>query len=295
MKEMKTVNSLEGLDVGVVYKTENYEMLNNTEGNRTGISERRVKKFQKLIKKDEFINDVSITLVNLKGKKIDGHHRSAAIEREGLPLYFMITDSSEFNGNGKSVDKNRILNNIARINSGVNPAWSKQDHFKSAINSGVPLAMKLNEIKDELIDKFNLSENNISTNDLYGILKRDIKSYGIKITREELENRPLLLEIEKPLFKEEVIFYAKLMTYFKNSPIRSYKAIKQIFREMWADEIDFNRDRFYDNMLKEGYAPKDDSVEEHRRIVRKLALQKRSGRKRIKPEKTEVLESLVLD
>lgn len=287
MKNVEQVESLDGLQCGVVYKTVNYDLLKDTDGNRAGLSSRRVKKFEKLIKEGKFINEVSIVMVNKKGKKIDGHHRSKAVENQGLPVYFIMTDSKEFNGN----DTNKILNNIARINSSINPAWSKEDHIKSAITSEVPLALKLDEIRKELIEKFNLDSKNISTNDLYGILKKNIKSYGKKVTRAELEDLKLLDEVESERFNDDVMFYARLMMYFKNSPIRSYKAVKEIFREMWMGEIQFNRNRFYDNMIKKGYAPKDDSVEEHRRVIRKLASSTRRGRAP-KPDKLEKLKSL---
>lgn len=275
MSKVRTIDSLEGLECGVLYKTKNYDILKDTEGNRAGLNERRIKKFQKLIKRDRFINEVSITLVNKKGKKIDGHHRSAAVEREGLPVYFMITDSSEFNG----TSQDKILNNIARINSSINPTWSKEDHFKSALKSGLPLATKLEEIKEELSEECNIPSKNISTNDLYGILKADISSYGKKITRAELQDASLVKEVETPRFREDVIFYARLMMYFKNSPVRSYKAVKQVFREMWLGDIDFNKSRFLENLLNLGYVVRDDSVEEHRRTVRQLALHTRRGRR----------------
>lgn len=270
--KVEEVKDLNGLEPNRVYMTKDHSILKNTEGNRGQLNSARINKIKKLIKNGEFINEVSFLLVNKRGEIIDGNHRFVAQTDMGLPLFFIITDVAKFNRR----DKNEVLDNIARINSGMNPVWSSKDNWKSAIESEVEIAVKLDELKKEIIEKFDLSDSSVSLRDLYGILKQ---KFGEKVTRHQLvEESDGLVDIMKTeRFKKDISFYGLLHEYLKNTPYRTYKIIKEVFNMAWAKGDDFDRNRFYTNMLK-GFAVDADRVELYREKIEELESKKTRGK-----------------
>lgn len=233
------VNSLDNLEVGRIYTTDNYPILKHLENNRgevKGYQSKRVKPLLNKIDKGLFFMDVFHVIVNLDGYIIDGNNRLEALKQRGLPVNFFITGQNAFNGKSAS----EILNNVSEFNS-LNSEWAWKDCYQSALALDEPVAMVIEQVRNSLtLQGMNL--NTFTATRLIGIAQADKGKVSSekKITRKIFCDGELAEKFKTDAFKKDLDFIVRVMKYVKgNSLIKdAWHVVKSIMPYMWECKLD---------------------------------------------------------
>ena len=225
-----------------VFKSTNYSMFKEREGNRNGLQDRRVKNFIKKIKADRFYPVLGLIFIDRKGIIIDGHHRFEALKRQAKPIFFMVIEDM-------------TLPEISDFNTNkVNPAWKNKDNFSSAKTLGYDVATTLDTIRLEMLAKYSsmgIKEIEVDYGGLYAILVQSPKYFGNgvnTVTLDMLNNNSLVERAKSDEYYHQVDAYIKLK--YMLDIHKKYKACKAIMECTFPENkkaVNFNIDYFLEN------------------------------------------------
>lgn len=240
-RNVNYIADLSNAEENVLYFTDNYKLFKERRGNRGGIQTNRIKYYEDKIRKREFYAVLGHIFITPDGRIVDGHHRFLALKNTQSPVYFMVVNDVD-------------LNMIADFNSGPNSKWRSNDNFRSALTDKAVLAVKMNDLRDNLTSKFGLDEKKISAPEMYGILVKDVKHFGSgkhTPTRAMYFNDLLAKAVNSREFAKNLRLFAFMKNELKN--VRdAYKIGKEVMNLAFTSP-NFDLEHFCNNLAIEGF------------------------------------------
>ena len=242
MKNLITIANFENVKLNHNYFVEDLSILKATKGNRGGKDTRRIKHYVNLIKTGKFDFEYNLITVDINGKIIEGHNRVDA---------FIITG----HGTAVRICEPKTVIDISNINSGLNPNWRPEQSFNSAKDINTPVAIYLDEFRDNLIEVNNINKNKFNPSEMYGLLMKKTKHFGSGKNSPTIEmwTNPKLFNIAKKVeFKRIARLYVQMKREFRNNR-DAYKICKGVMDLHFDIKIDFELNVFYKAIQSDGF------------------------------------------
>lgn len=239
--DFPVVTSLDNLEVGRIYTTNDPKILKHLKYNRgtkAGYVPQRVNVLKKMIESGEFYFDVCHVLLNLKGQVIDGNNRKKALSDMSKPVNFEITAQPQFNLS----DTSDVLNNVSDYNA-INSSWSDNDAFTSALEFGEPTAVKIDSLKTWLENEHGMPASMFTSGRLVALALKSVGGLaGKKQTRRTYCSQEIADIMSTPDFKKLLLFCVNVIKFAQknNSSIEPWFVIRGLLPTMWTKELGFN-------------------------------------------------------
>lgn len=243
---IKSDASIMGLEAHKLYASRSYSSFNIDVVNRNGIDVKRVKYFIEQFQNGTFVYVLGTSYVNRvqdengKTKLVfrDGVHKAIAQMLLGLPVVYMILNETV------SADM------MAHFNSSVNPKWSVNDHFSSALTGGYSLAIEFDKIINNAVNQYGLAVSKIKPSELYGLIKQNTKHFGGGMAapkRSDYNSNTLAEQTKSEQFKDLLDAFIRIKIAFKHDR-DCYKISKETFNLHFNKTMSFNLTRFVRNI-----------------------------------------------
>lgn len=247
------IASLVNVKVNYNYIVTDYSILKHTEGNRGGIEKKRVAYYVKLIKTGKFNFDLNVISVDIHGFIVEGHHRFEALKQLDYPVLIKIV-------------KPQSLADISNFNSGLSSKWKAEQTFASALSekngANIKTLTLIDELRNDMLKKFNLPSSKLSTCELFGIAMKNTKHFGSGLhapTVSMWQGHEIAFAVAKKDFKKLLNSYARLKDLLRSNR-DAYKIAKVVMNLHFSD-TDFNVDIFNINLSFEGFILNEYNVE----------------------------------
>lgn len=242
LKNLKEVSTLKKVKLNCNYFTYNYDLIKPREGNRAGLENKRVKFYDKCIQQETFNFNYCLIQVDKDGDLGDGTHRFEALKKNNLPIRFTVVDKID-------------LNEISEYNSGMNSKWTPEGSFGSAFTGGSKVASNLSEMRDKLLQKYNLIVKKISAPEMYGILVKNTKYFSSGLnapTRRMYFDKKLVSKSNGKEFKKTLDLYASMKKELKSNR-DAYKVCKVVMDLHFNVQVAFDLSTFCDILNDQGF------------------------------------------
>ena len=244
--EFPIVNSLDNLEVGVIYTTKNpkiFKHLKFNRGKEAGYVPERVNAIKKMIEAGIFRFLVVHVLLNLKGQVIDGNNRLKALADLGLPINFIITAEPAFNLPNES----EVLNNVSDYNA-INSSWTDKDAYLSALAYDEPTAKAIEKLKIWIENEKGMRSTLFTPSRLIALALRQTKNLSsAKQTRRAYCSEETAETLLSDNFKKLLEFLIEVATFTSeyNNSIESWFMVRGFMPTIW------NKGRDYDVVLRD--------------------------------------------
>lgn len=156
--------------VGQIYESYDYDQFKIIKENRGrsethGINIRKLNSLQTLIESKQYVEEYGIVKVNKDFLIVDGRHTFEIMQRNKLPIRYIIIGDDRFN----NATKNEMLNSVYTVNK-INTSWNGHELFNAACQRKGPLAVAINEI----IDKH---DNTFKWNDVMALIIKNLDMF----------------------------------------------------------------------------------------------------------------------
>ena len=222
-----------------------FKTLKYNRGEDNGIDPVRLAKFKKLYESGEYFMHVIHVYVNMFGVIIDGHHKLALHKLFNIPVNFTILTQPEFNV-GTDI---QIMGAIARFNA-ITSKWDGKAHYNTALKLGLPLAIKIQELKAEYDTKYNLDGRILTPTRIYALLSCDKKRLESSLVSvEDYVNDGLLVNVHTEKFRTEMNFVCTVLKelqewnviYEETAKIVPFNMIRAAMPSVWDSELNMEK------------------------------------------------------
>lgn len=156
VEEIKTKEELRAATPMRWYFTTNYDLFKPVKSNRgqaNSIEQKRLKIHTETYLQGMYSRFQPDLMSNLDGYILDGTHRYTMLKQFNDYIIFTINPSPEVN-----IDDLNELANILSKNNSISPVWTKSQSYYSALASGHPCALAIEEIINLGINKYGFSK-----------------------------------------------------------------------------------------------------------------------------------------
>jgi hypothetical protein len=176
---------------------------------------------------------------------IDGHHKLRLHEELNIPVNFTVLTQPEFN-DGTDI---QIMGAIARFNA-ITSKWDSKAHYNTALKYGLTLAVKIQELKAEYDQKYELDGRILTPTRIYALLSCDKKRLESNLVAvEDYANDDLLKNVNTVKFRSEMNFVCTVLKelqewnviYEETAKILPFNMIRATMPSVWDNELNMEK------------------------------------------------------
>ncbi len=250
---INTVEELEKCDKLGTYSTLNFdlfEMLEFNRGEDNGIDPVKMRDFEELYAKGEYMCEDVQVIINKNRKIIDGTHKHELHRRHVIPINFRFTQIPELNSDDPVI----LYEAVARINA-INSKWNSKAHFNTALKLKLPLALEIEKIQAYYNNEYGLDGRTLSCNRVYSLLTHDkSRLESNMVTVKDYANKELIERVDTPEFKREMHFVCTLLqelqewnkVYEETAKMTTFHMIRAAMPYVWDNML--NMEMFIDEI-----------------------------------------------
>lgn len=261
---------------GVTGVTNDYSLFKHLELNRgrhDSIDQRRLAQRIAVIKSGKFHRRFNV-LVNQHGFILDGNHTFEAFKELGMSIAFEVYPTEY----GNTTNRKTLLKIVSEINS-VDSRWSKIEMFKTALNSGFPLAQTLQDEVENINNSLKVydKKRTVKPTWVYALLKREVELFKRGNDLRQLENyddNKLVKVSEGEQYASDKKHYIDLCNVLNSQGVQRFSRVAgAVLGEYWT--VGFDVAKFKKQLIKFPFSTKvkdsndKDVLNEIQRIQRK--------------------------
>ena len=236
-----------------IYSTLNFDLFDMLEFNRgedNSLDANKMKEFENILAKGQYMKDAVQLLVNRNRKLIDGTHKNELHRRHTISVNFMFTKVPELNSNDPVI----LYGAVARYNA-VNSKWNSNAHFRTALKLDLPLALEIEKIQAEYNEEYGIDGRTLTSNRIFSLLAHDkARLESNMVTVEDYNNKNLLGVKDTNKFKLEMHFVCTMLqelqewnkVYEETAKFTTFHMIRAVMPYVWDDML--NMERFMDEV-----------------------------------------------